>query len=44
MLRTSRPYHRERAHHDKFVSMARNKRLVRVLESLVDPATATPPM
>ena len=30
-------YHRERAHHDKLVSMARNKRLVRVLESLVDP-------
>ncbi|NMB46653.1 MAG: GntR family transcriptional regulator [Firmicutes bacterium] len=30
-------YHRERAHHDKLVSMVRNKRLIRVLESLVDP-------
>ena len=30
-------YHRERAHHDKLAAMARNKRLVRVPESLVDP-------
>jgi DNA-binding GntR family transcriptional regulator len=29
-------YHRERTHHDKLVAMAGNKRLVRVLESLVD--------
>ncbi len=30
-------YHLERAHHDKLAAMVRNKRLVRVLESLVDP-------
>ncbi|NMB24634.1 MAG: GntR family transcriptional regulator [Firmicutes bacterium] len=30
-------YHRERAHHDKLVSMSRNKRLGRVIEGLVDP-------
>lgn len=30
-------YHCERAHHDKLISMVRNKRLVRVLENLVDP-------
>ncbi|NLJ84844.1 MAG: GntR family transcriptional regulator [Firmicutes bacterium] len=30
-------YHRERAHHDKLASMVRNKRLIRVLEGLVDP-------